>query len=413
MGAEHRRRSGGHHAFQRRAGGPGPGRPRRGRRGGGRRRPARSRTKPSQPGAAQDGEQQRQHHQASPPVDGGGQLADRVQHAANASRPAPDGSDRHAAPRRTAHWAPVTRSPPPPPRDRGDRRRDRRLVRHRRPRPAVAPARASTPGPCWSARSCCSRRPVARVEPVWREWLARWPTPAALAAATPADVIRAWGKLGYPRRALRLREAAVAVVERHGGVVPRDVAAAGGAARRRHLHRPGGRLLRLRAAAAGRGHQRAPGGGPAGARAGRGGQRPRRRPGRRRRADARRAGRGRSASRSPPWSSARWSAWPARRGAAPARSATGAPGGWPAARRTTGRRAGCRSSPAPTGRCAAGCSTCCGRRTRPVAAAALDAGLGRRRPALPLPGLPARRRPGRADRRRPVHPPDLDGDQET
>jgi A/G-specific adenine glycosylase len=67
--------------------------------------------------------------------------------------------------------------------------------------------------------------PVARVEPVWRDWLARWPTPAALAAATPADVIRAWGKLGYPRRALRLREAAAAIVERHGGTVPHDVAA--------------------------------------------------------------------------------------------------------------------------------------------------------------------------------------------
>jgi A/G-specific adenine glycosylase len=67
--------------------------------------------------------------------------------------------------------------------------------------------------------------PVVRVEPVWREWMARWPTPAALAAVAPADVIRAWGKLGYPRRALRLREAAVAVVERHGGVVPADVAA--------------------------------------------------------------------------------------------------------------------------------------------------------------------------------------------
>jgi A/G-specific adenine glycosylase len=66
--------------------------------------------------------------------------------------------------------------------------------------------------------------PVARVEPVWREWMARWPSPADLAAASPAEVIRAWGKLGYPRRALRLREAAVAVTERHGGVVPADVA---------------------------------------------------------------------------------------------------------------------------------------------------------------------------------------------
>jgi A/G-specific adenine glycosylase len=65
--------------------------------------------------------------------------------------------------------------------------------------------------------------PVSRVEPVWREWMGRWPEPAALAATSPADVIRAWGKLGYPRRALRLREAAVAIVERHGGAVPAEV----------------------------------------------------------------------------------------------------------------------------------------------------------------------------------------------
>lgn len=65
--------------------------------------------------------------------------------------------------------------------------------------------------------------PVARVEPVWREWLARWPTPSALAAASPAVVIRAWGKLGYPRRALRLRDAAAVIAEQHGDVVPADV----------------------------------------------------------------------------------------------------------------------------------------------------------------------------------------------
>jgi A/G-specific adenine glycosylase len=64
--------------------------------------------------------------------------------------------------------------------------------------------------------------PVARVEPVWREWLQRWPTPAHLAAESPGEVVRAWGRLGYPRRALRLREAAVAIVERHGGDVPDD-----------------------------------------------------------------------------------------------------------------------------------------------------------------------------------------------
>jgi A/G-specific adenine glycosylase len=65
--------------------------------------------------------------------------------------------------------------------------------------------------------------PVARVEPSWHEWLARWPTPSALAAATPADVLRAWGKLGYPRRALRLRDAAAVIAAEHGDVVPSDV----------------------------------------------------------------------------------------------------------------------------------------------------------------------------------------------
>ncbi|GAA1975743.1 A/G-specific adenine glycosylase [Isoptericola halotolerans] len=64
--------------------------------------------------------------------------------------------------------------------------------------------------------------PVVRVEPVWREWMRRWPTPADLAAAPTADVLRAWGRLGYPRRALRLADCARAVVERHDGEVPRD-----------------------------------------------------------------------------------------------------------------------------------------------------------------------------------------------
>lgn len=62
--------------------------------------------------------------------------------------------------------------------------------------------------------------PVVRVEPAWRAWLAQWPTPADLAAAPTADVLRAWGRLGYPRRALRLQECARAIVERHDGVVP-------------------------------------------------------------------------------------------------------------------------------------------------------------------------------------------------
>jgi A/G-specific adenine glycosylase len=67
--------------------------------------------------------------------------------------------------------------------------------------------------------------PVARVEPVWTEWMARWPAPSAVAAASRADVLRAWGKLGYPRRALRLHEAAAVIAAEHGDIVPSDVVA--------------------------------------------------------------------------------------------------------------------------------------------------------------------------------------------
>lgn len=65
--------------------------------------------------------------------------------------------------------------------------------------------------------------PVARVSPVWSEWVRRWATAGALAAADPADVLRLWGRLGYPRRALRLQAACAAVVERHGGELPTTV----------------------------------------------------------------------------------------------------------------------------------------------------------------------------------------------
>jgi A/G-specific adenine glycosylase len=62
--------------------------------------------------------------------------------------------------------------------------------------------------------------PVARVLPVFETWMTTWPTPGALAAAPRGEAIRAWGRLGYPRRALRLHAAATAVVERHDGQVP-------------------------------------------------------------------------------------------------------------------------------------------------------------------------------------------------
>src|SRR5436853_3704143 len=50
---------------------------------------------------------------------------------------------------------------------------------------------------------------VARVAAVYEEFLARFPTPTVMADAGPATVIEAWGRLGYPRRARRLYDAAV------------------------------------------------------------------------------------------------------------------------------------------------------------------------------------------------------------
>jgi len=62
--------------------------------------------------------------------------------------------------------------------------------------------------------------PVARVLPIYIEWMKRWPTPEALAAATPAQIITSWGRLGYPRRALRLHECAKVISTQYKGRIP-------------------------------------------------------------------------------------------------------------------------------------------------------------------------------------------------
>ena len=67
--------------------------------------------------------------------------------------------------------------------------------------------------------------PVSRVVPRLQQWLERWPNPASLAAAPAGDAVRAWERLGYPRRALNLHAAAVAITRDHGGIVPSDVVA--------------------------------------------------------------------------------------------------------------------------------------------------------------------------------------------
>ncbi len=65
--------------------------------------------------------------------------------------------------------------------------------------------------------------PVNRVLPIWNEWLSRWPTPQDLAVAKKSDVIKAWGRLGYPRRALRLHEAAGVIAKKFNNQVPRAI----------------------------------------------------------------------------------------------------------------------------------------------------------------------------------------------
>ncbi|MCS6543176.1 A/G-specific adenine glycosylase [Curtobacterium herbarum] len=64
---------------------------------------------------------------------------------------------------------------------------------------------------------------VARVVPRLEAWLTRWPTPRDLADSPPSEAVRAWDRLGYPRRALALHAAATVIAEQHGNVVPRDV----------------------------------------------------------------------------------------------------------------------------------------------------------------------------------------------
>ncbi|PTW90496.1 A/G-specific DNA-adenine glycosylase [Microbacteriaceae bacterium MWH-Ta3] len=67
--------------------------------------------------------------------------------------------------------------------------------------------------------------PVARVAPEWQAWIQRWPTPTDLAEASQSEVLVAWGRLGYPRRALNLWRAAAAIRDEHGGEVPDTVEA--------------------------------------------------------------------------------------------------------------------------------------------------------------------------------------------
>ncbi|MBA8792737.1 A/G-specific adenine glycosylase [Friedmanniella endophytica] len=83
--------------------------------------------------------------------------------------------------------------------------------------------RDATPWMIMVSEFMLQQTPVERVRGPWASWVERWPTPTALADAPAGEAVRAWGRLGYPRRALRLHQAATAIRDHHDGQVPRGI----------------------------------------------------------------------------------------------------------------------------------------------------------------------------------------------
>ena len=93
------------------------------------------------------------------------------------------------------------------------------------PRRRAYPWRGShDPYAVWVSEVMLQQTQASRVVPAFRSFLRRFPTVRALAAAPRRDVVREWGGLGYNRRAVRLSEAARAIIRDHGGRIPRDPA---------------------------------------------------------------------------------------------------------------------------------------------------------------------------------------------
>ena len=82
------------------------------------------------------------------------------------------------------------------------------------------PWRESTPWGVMVSEFMLQQTPVNRVLPIWAEWMERWSTPKDLASAKKSDLLKAWGRLGYPRRALRLHEAAAIIAKDFNNQVP-------------------------------------------------------------------------------------------------------------------------------------------------------------------------------------------------
>jgi A/G-specific adenine glycosylase len=82
------------------------------------------------------------------------------------------------------------------------------------------PWRTSTAWGVMISEYMLQQTPVTRVLPIWSEWITRWPTPKDFASAKKSDLLKAWGRLGYPRRAIRLHEAAALIARDHNNKVP-------------------------------------------------------------------------------------------------------------------------------------------------------------------------------------------------
>ena len=85
------------------------------------------------------------------------------------------------------------------------------------------PWRSTSPWGVMISEFMLQQTPVKRVLPIWSEWIERWPTPADLAASKRSDAIHAWGRLGYPRRAIRLHESAGVIARDFNNEVPRAI----------------------------------------------------------------------------------------------------------------------------------------------------------------------------------------------
>jgi A/G-specific adenine glycosylase len=85
------------------------------------------------------------------------------------------------------------------------------------------PWRRSNPWGVLVSEFMLQQTPVLRVLPKWDEWMERWPKPSELAGAAQSEVVKAWGRLGYPRRALRLHATAKIIASDFSDEVPSDI----------------------------------------------------------------------------------------------------------------------------------------------------------------------------------------------